>query len=70
MNTINTIMTNTIKQKTISYKDTNGDKKYNKTITLTKNGESKTYFRITPGISELTLKDFSSYIKYKGEHYA
>ena len=63
-------MTNTIKQKTISYKDTNGDKKYNKTITLTKNGESKTYFRITPGISELTLKDFSSYIKYKGEHYA
>ena len=70
MNTINTIMTNTIKQKTIPYKDTNGEKKYNKTITLTKNGESKTYFRITPGISELTLKDFSSYIKYKGEHYA
>jgi len=66
----NTIMTNTIKQKTISYKDTNGEKKYNKTITLTKNGESKTYFRITPGVSELTLKDFSSYIKYKGEHYA
>ena len=66
----NTIMTNTIKQKTISYKDTNGEKKYNKTIRLTKNGESKTYFRITPGVSELTLKDFSSYIKYKGEHYA
>jgi len=70
MNMQNTIMTNTIKQKTISYKDTNGEKKYNKTITLTKNGESKTYFRITPGVSELTLKDFSSYIKYKGEHYA
>ena len=66
----NTIMTNTIKQKTISYKDTNGEKIHNKTITLTKNGESKTYFRITPGVSELTLKDFSSYIKYKGEHYA
>ena len=63
-------MTNTIKQKTISYKDTNGEKRYNKAIILTKNGESKTYFRITPGVSELTLKDFSSYIKYKGEHYA
>ena len=70
MNTINTIMTNTIKQKMISYKDTNGEKIHNKTIILTKNGKSKTYFRITPGISELTTKDFSSYIKYKGEHYA
>ena len=70
MNTINTIMTNTIKQKMISFRDTDGEKKYNKTIILTKNGESKTYFRITPGISELTLRDFSSYIKYKGEYYA
>ena len=63
-------MDNILKQKTISYKDTNGEKKYNKTIILTKNGESKTYFRITPGVSELTIQDFSSYIKYKGEHYA
>ena len=70
MNTINTIMTNTIKQKTISFRDTDGEKRYNKTIILTKNGESKTYFRITPGVSELTIQDFSSYIKYKGEHYA
>ena len=70
MNTINTIMINTIKQKTISFRDTNGEMIYNKTITLTKNGKSKTYFRVTPGVSELTIKDFSSYIKYKGEHYA
>ena len=70
MNTINTIMTNTIKQRMISFRDTDGEKRYNKTIILTKNGESKTYFRITPGISELTLRDFSSYIKYKGEYYA
>ena len=39
-------------------------------IKLTKNGKSKTYFRVTPGVSELTIKDFSSYIEYKGEHYA
>ena len=70
MNTINTIMINTIKQKTISFRDTDGEKRYNKTIILTKNGESKTYFRITPGISEFTLKDVCSYIKYKGEYYA
>jgi len=63
-------MDNTLKQKTISYKDTNGENIQNKTITLTKNGKSKTYFRITPGVSELTIQDFSSYIKYKGEHYA
>ena len=62
-------MDNILKQKMISYKDTNGETRHNKTIILTKNGESKTYFRITPGVSELTLKDFSSYIKYKGEHY-
>ena len=63
-------MDNTLKQKTISFRDTNGEMIYNKTITLTKNGKSKTYFRVTPGVSELTIKDFSSYIKYKGEHYA
>ena len=39
-------------------------------INLTKKGEKKTYFRVTPGVSELTIQDFSSYIKYKGEHYA
>ena len=63
-------MDNILKQKTISFRDTNGEMIYNKTITLTKNGKSKTYFRVTPGVSELTIKDFSSYIKYKGEHYA
>ena len=63
-------MDNILKQKTISFRNTNGEMIYNKTITLTKNGKSKTYFRVTPGVSELTIKDFSSYIKYKGEHYA
>ena len=63
-------MDNILKQKTISFRDTSGEMIYNKTITLTKNGKSKTYFRVTPGVSELTIKDFSSYIKYKGEHYA
>ena len=63
-------MDNTLKQKTISFRDTNGEMIYNQTITLTKNGKSKTYFRVTPGVSELTIQDFSSYIKYKGEHYA
>ena len=63
-------MDNILKQKTISFRDTNGEMIYNKTITLTKNGKSKTYFRVTPGVSELTIQDFSSYIKYKGEHYA
>jgi hypothetical protein len=62
-------MDNILKQKTISFKDTNGEKRYNKTITLTKNGESKTYFRITPGVSDFTIKDVKNYIKYKGEHY-
>ena len=40
------------------------------TIKLTKNGESKTYHKVTPGVSDYTIKDLSSYIKYKGEHYA
>ena len=58
MNTINTIMTNTIKQ--IS----------NNTIRLTKDGKSKTYYKIIPGVDDFTIRDLSSYIKYKGEHYA
>jgi len=57
MNTINTIMTNTIKQ-------------ISNTIVLTKNGESKTYYKVIPGVDDYTIKDLSSYIKYKGEHYA
>mgnify|MGYP003662301364 CR=1 FL=1 len=57
MNTINTIMTNTIKQTS-------------NTIVLTKNGESKTYYKIIPGVDDYTIRDLSSYIKYKGEHYA
>ena len=65
MNTINTIMTNTIKQINSN------------TVILTKNGESKTYHKIIPGRTNknyvfygVTIKDLSSYIKYKGEHYA
>ena len=51
-------MTNTIKQ--IS----------SNTIRLTKDGESKTYYKIIPGVDDFTIRDLSSYIKYKGEHYA
>jgi hypothetical protein len=65
MNTINTIMTNTIKQINSN------------TIKLTKNGESKMYHKVIPGCTNknyvfygVTIKDLSSYIKYKGEHYA
>ena len=57
MNITNTIMTNTIKQTS-------------NTIVLTKNGESKTYYKVIPGVDDYTIKDLSSYIKYKGEHYA
>jgi len=57
MNTINTIMKNTIKQTS-------------NTIVLTKNGESKTYYKVIPGVDDYTIRDLSSYIKYKGEHYA
>ena len=57
MSTINTIMTNTIKQTSNA-------------IVLTKNGESKTYYKIIPGVDDYTIRDLSSYIKYKGEHYA
>ena len=42
----------------------------NNTIKLTKNGESKTYYKIIPGVDDYTIRDLSSYIKYKGEHYA
>ena len=63
-------MDNILKQKTISFKDENGDNKYNKTIKLTKNGESRIYYRITPGESDYSIKDIKNYIKYKGEHYA
>jgi len=57
MNTINTIMTNTIKQ-------------INNTIKLTKDGKSRTYYKIIPGKSDYSIKDIKNYIKYKGEHYA
>ena len=57
MNIINTIMTNILKQTS-------------NTIVLTKNGESKTYYKIIPGVDDYTIRDLSSYIKYKGEHYA
>ena len=56
MNTLNTIMTNTIKQ-------------INNTIVLTKDGKSKTYYKIIPGVADFTIRNLSSYIKYKGEHY-
>ena len=58
MNTINTIITNTIKQIN------------NNTIILTKDGKSTTYHKVIPGVSDFTIGDLSSYIKYKGEHYA
>ena len=47
------------------------------TIKLTKNGKSKIYLKVIPGITDknyafygVTIKDLSNYIKYKGEHYA
>jgi hypothetical protein len=51
-------MTNTIKQIN------------NNTIKLTKNGESKTYYKVIPGVSDFTINDLTSFIKYKGEYYA
>tara|TARA_R100001594_G_scaffold60747_1_gene94644 strand:+ start:156 stop:332 length:177 start_codon:yes stop_codon:yes gene_type:complete len=49
----------------------------NNTIKLTKNGESKIYRKVIPGMTDknypfygVTLKDLFNYIKYKGEHYA
>ena len=49
----------------------------NNKIVLTKNGEPKTYHKVIPGCIDknyvfygVTIKDLSSYVKYKGEHYA
>ena len=39
-------------------------------IKLTKNGKSKTYFKVIPGVDDYTIKDLTSFIKYKGEYYA
>ena len=39
-------------------------------IKLTKNGKSKTYFKVIPGVDEYTVKDLTSFIKNKGEYYA
>jgi len=58
MITINTIMINTIKQIN------------NNTIILTKDGESKTYHKVIPGVDDYTINDLTSFIKYKGEYYA
>ena len=56
---------------------TNILKQTSNTIILTKNGGSKTYHKVIPGTTDknyifygVTIKDLSSYIKYKGEHYA
>jgi len=40
------------------------------TIKLTKKGESKTYYKVIPGVDDFTIKDLTSFIKYKGEYYA
>ena len=41
------------------------------TIQLTKDGTHiKRYYKVIPGVSEFTIKDLTSYIKYKGEYYA
>ena len=42
----------------------------NNVIKLTKNGKSKTYFKVIPGVDDYTIKDLTSFIKYKGEYYA
>ena len=42
----------------------------NNTIKLTKNGKSKTYYKVIPGVDDYTVKDLTSFIKYKGEYYA
>mgnify|MGYP003130211028 CR=1 FL=1 len=50
----------------------------NNTIQITRNGTHiKRYKKVIPGCTDknyifygVTIKDFSSYIKYKGEHYA
>ena len=45
-------------------------KQIKNTIKLTKDGKSRTYWKIIPGESDYTIKDVKNYIKYKGEHYA
>ena len=42
----------------------------NNVIKLTKNGKSKTYFKVIPGVDDYTIKDLTSFIRYKGEYYA
>ena len=42
----------------------------NNVIKLTKNGKSKTYYKVIPGVDEYSIKDLTYYIKYKGEYYA
>ena len=42
----------------------------NNVIKLTKNGKSKTYFKVIPGVDDYTINDLTSFIKYKGEYYA
>ena len=42
----------------------------NNTIKLTKNGKSKKYYKVIPGVDDYTIKDLTSFIKYKGEYYA
>ena len=39
-------------------------------IKLTKNGKSKTYYKVIPGVHDYTIKDLTSFIKYEGEYYA
>ena len=39
-------------------------------IKLTKNGKSKTYYKVIPGVDDYSIKDLTSFIKYKGEYYA
>jgi len=66
MNTINTIMINTIRQID------------NNTIQITRDGTLiQVMKKIIPGCTNknyvfygVTIKDLSSYVKYKGEHYA
>ena len=57
MNTINTIMTNRLKHTS-------------NTIVLTKNGKSKTYYKVIPGVDDYTIRDLSIQIKYKGAHHS
>ena len=42
----------------------------NNTIKLTKNGKSKTYYKVIPCVDDYSIKDLTSFVKYKGEYYA